>query len=570
MNNSLSAHPLTLGLRTAWFGGCLTFAVMLSPLAWGQTPQSSQGPSVIQGAPADAPVVPDEFDGDLRNLPASARRFVAPVNVNPRRRMPPSRSGSSAHQPDVLRGAKDDGRRPSSFDTPLLNFEGQSSPGVSNPDTIGDVGRRHYIQMINGAGGASFKLFDKSGNVLVNETSLGSLARPGTRCETGSGDPIVLYDPLARRWMMSEIAAKVATQPDFLCVYISKSSDPVTGGWWNYKFQTLGFPDYPHYAVWPDAYYVGVNEVGGPEGDVSSAYALDRKQMLLGRPAGFNRFKTAQLPGFLSFNELTPADLDGTPPRGGEPAYFVRHVDDEFHFGANTSGDYMEVWAFHADFDRPARASFTRLPNVRIADFDSKICDNGPDECITQPATSQRLDSLPQMTLWRVQYRRFGSVDTLVGNFTVDATGQDQAGVRWFVLTKTNQSQWAVSQQGTYAPGSTHRWMASIAMDRCGNIALGHNVSSLTVFPGLRYTGRLSSDPPGTLPRGENSIVAGLSPYTAFNRWGDYSSMNVDPSDGRTFWFTGEYMNGSGEWATRIASFRFAECQAEADDEDDD
>jgi hypothetical protein len=328
--------------------------------------------------------------------------------------------------------------------------------------------------MINAPGGTTFKIWDKRGGVLVNETLLGTLAPPDSRCQIGTGDPIVLYDPFANRWLMSEIAARVDGQPDFLCVYISKSGNPVTGGWWTYAFQTPGFPDYPHYAVWPDAYYVGVNEETSLEGPVASAYALDRKKMLQGQPATSLRFTAPQLPGFLGFNELTPADFDGrTPPPTGAPGYFVRHVDDEFHFGANPPKDYLEIWAFHADFANPANATFTRLPNVPIADFDSTICDAGAFFCITQPGTSQLLDALREMTMWRVQYRKFGPIETLVGNFTVDATGQDQAGIRWFVLSKIGRSPWLATHQGTYAPDAAHRWMGSIAMDGCGNLALG-------------------------------------------------------------------------------------------------
>lgn len=170
--------------------------------------------------------------------------------------------------------------------------------------------------------------------------------------------------------------------------------------------------------------------------------------------------------------------------------------------------------------------------------------------------------------MWRVQYRKFGALETLVGNFTVDATGQDQAGIRWFVLNKSGRSPWLRTQQGTYAPDAAHRWMGSIAMDGCGNLALGCSVSSNTVFPGIRYAGRLLFDPPGQLPRGENSTIAGLSsadPSIVFNRWGDYTSMNVDPVDDSTFWYTNQYMDAVGLWQTRIATFKFPRCKPDDD-----
>lgn len=573
------------------FRSFVSFALsmILSTAAFAQTPPASQGPYTKQGAEVGAPVVPGEFSGDLRNLPPPAPYSGPPIDVNPRPQVskppvsfPPPvpkpdplllSPGSSQQSPDPLQqspsvlqqspdstSATASGR---SFATPRKNFAGQGDNGdTSNPDTVGDVGPNHYIQMVNRAGsGAVFQIFDKSGNTLVGSTRLGSLAPLDSRCAApGSGDPIVLYDPLANRWLMSEIAGRIDGQPDFLCVYISKTSNPVSGGWWTYAFETPSFPDYPHYAVWPDAYYVGVNEA--PNGTpAAAAYALDRKKMLLGKPATSLRFQTDQLPAFAGFNELTPADLDGkTPPPAGAPGYFVRHVDDELHFNANTPKDYLEIWAFRADFANPANATFTRLPNVPVADFDSNICaDNF--RCIHQPNTDQRLDALREMTLHRVVYRNFFGLETLVGNFTVHAIDPDQAGIRWFVLNKIDRLNWVATQQGTYAPDAASRWMGSIAMDKCGNLALGYSVSSDTVYPSIRYTGRLLFDPLGTMPRGENSMVEGGNSYTRFNRWGDYTSMNVDPGNDSTFWYTNQYIDPDGNWQTQIASFNFPSCR---------
>ncbi len=459
------------------------------------------------------PVVPGEFNGDLRDLPKPAPYVGPPIDVNPRpqRPAPAARPAtppapkldplleSPSQAPDSRTDVQSDWAA-SSFQTPLRNFPGLGNSGVSNPDTVGDVGLDHYIQMVNavdfvnGKGGSTFKIFDKAGKVLVNETFLVSLARPSTRCAAGTGDPIVLYDPLANRWLMSEIARPVTGQPDFLCVYISKTRNPVTGGWWTYAFQTPGFPDYPHYTVWPDAYYVGVNECPTGVGCFAAAYALDRKKMLRGQPATFNRFTTDQLPRWEGFNELTPADLDGkTRPPAGSPAYFVRHVDDEFHFGANTPKDYLEIWAFRANFSNPALATFTRLPNIPIADFDSNFC-GGNSRCVEQPPDGGVLDALPEMTMHRVQYRNFSGLETLVGNFTVDADGQDRAGIRWFVANKIGRSNWFLSQQGTYSPDNASRWMASIAMDGCGNMALGYSVMTAllttTALSGRSTVGR--------------------------------------------------------------------------------
>ncbi|MGZ8222902.1 MAG: dockerin type I domain-containing protein [Methylobacter sp.] len=550
------------------------FSTVLSSPAFAGTPASPQGPnvisSVIRGAEVVETVFPGEFSEDLRSIP----RLQAPlpgqaIEINPRQQ----HGGPTVSPPltipkvDPLLQSLGRGsfrtqnalRAPSSFDTPLLNFAGQGFSGFVPPDTVGDAGPSHYIQMINGpTGGASFVIYNKSGGILVAQTALETLATSGA-CITGGGDPIVLYDPLADRWLMSEFA----NTGNHLCVYISKTNDPVAGGWWTYDFTTPNFPDYPKYAVWPDAYYVSSNE------NNPAAYALDRTKMLAGLPATSLRFTAPSLPGF-GFQALTPADLDGaTPPPAGAPGYFMRQVDDELLLGAVTPNDYLEIWAFHADFVTPANSTFTKLPNVLVADFDSDLCGVLFVGCIPQPGTPTTLDPIREVIMWRVQYRNFAGAEKLVGNFAVDVNGLDHAGIRWFELNKTVPAGWLLAQQGTYSPDAAGRWMGSIAMDGCRNIALGYSVSSSTVFPGIRYAGRLASDAPGTLPQGENSIVAGLSSQTFSIRWGDYSSMNVDPADDRTFWYTNEYVV-SGFWTTRIASFQFPSCGPKICDADSD
>jgi hypothetical protein len=190
---------------------------------------------------------------------------------------------------------------------------------------------------------------------------------------------------------------------------------------------------------------------------------------------------------------------------------------------------------------------------IPVAEFDSDLCGLTSFSCIPQKGSSIRLDPLREIIMNHLQYRNFGTYETLVGSFVTDVDGHDHAGVRWFELRKTPNESWRVHQEGTYAPDSEHRWMSSIAMDSKGNIALAYSVSSLTTFPGLRYAGRLASDPMGTLPRGEHTLVAG-SAANASNRYGDYAALTVDGDD--VFWFTGQY-NKTGQWSTRIGSFKF-------------
>ncbi len=231
--------------------------------------------------------------------------------------------------------------QPNAFGTPLLNFNGQGYTGVNPPDTVGDVGPNHYIQMINGSGGALVQIYNKAtGAPIGSQFALNDLATSGP-CQSGLGDPIVLYDKLADRWLLSEFASS----GNHLCVYVSTGPNP-GGTYYFYDFTTPTFPDYPKYAVWPDAYYVTSNESN------PTAYALNRTRMLSGLSATFQRFTAPALAGF-GFQSLTPADLDGaTPPPAGSPGLFMRHRDTEVHGPAGfPAQDLLEVWAFRGQLD---------------------------------------------------------------------------------------------------------------------------------------------------------------------------------------------------------------------------
>ena len=453
--------------------------------------------------------------------------------------------------PDPLLAVQDAAATPDApdgFETLLLNYNGQGFTGVNPPDTIGDVGPGHYIQMINNSSSSRVTIYNKnSGAVLAGPITLSNLAPSGHPCRSGLGDPIVLHDQLANRWFLSEFSSS----GNYLCVYISQSADP-TGSYYFYAFQAPNFPDYPKYSVWPDAYYLTTNESGGP-----AAYALDRSRMLSGLSATFQRRTAPSLSGF-GFQALTPADLDGsTAPPSGAPGLFMRHRDTEVHGPSGQPGnDLLEVWAFTTNWSTPASSSFSKIADIQVAEFDSALCGLTSFSCIAQPGTGTRLDPLREVVMWRLSYRNFGSRQVLLGNFATDV-GSDRAGVRWFELRKTSGN-WSLFQEGTYAPGSLSRWMGAIAMDRSGNIALGYNVGNSSTYPGLRYVGRLASDSAGAMPRGEYTIVNG-SASNASNRYGDYSSMNIDPADDCTFWFTGQW-NSAGTWSTRIAKMKFDQC----------
>ena len=433
--------------------------------------------------------------------------------------------------------------------TTNLNFEGIQFPGVAcncaPPDTNGEVGATQYVQIVN----EGFQVFDK--------TTSGSLLGPsgistiwggfGGVCESnGDGDPVVMYDQLADRWVITQFAG--VSVPTDECIAVSTTGD-ATGSYHRYDFH-LGsnFFDYPHLSVWPDGYYMSMNVFNssgtlflGPQ-----AFAFDRTKMLSGLPATFIT------PGNNGASEESylPADLDGsTAPPAGAPATFVQWPGP---------GGY-KIFHFHADFATPANSSFAVFANPAAAGF-TQLC-GSTRSCVPQSGTTSRLDGIGDRLMFRVAYRNFGTYESVVGNYTVSSG--TVAGIRWFELRNVTNGPVTVAQESTYQPDSTWRWMGSAAMDGDGNIAIGYSASSSTIFPQLRYAGRLSSDPLNTLGQGEATLFSGTGSQSGTgSRWGDYSSLTVDPVDDCTFWFTSEYYTttSSYNWRTRIGSFRFPTC----------
>ena len=520
-----------------------TIAVLLllaPPVAVGAQSARNDAASAKPEPQVGAPVMPHSFDGDLAALPkAQGWSEGMPVRVGTRRRpsiLPPPRVADSGSDP-VRQTEAGSGLIPA----PLVNFAGIGATGSVPPDVSGDVGPGHYVQMVN----TVFSIYDRTGVVLAGPSNINTLwAGFGGPCETrNDGDPIVLYDPIADRWLMSQFAFG---SPPHQCVAVSKTANPTSGGYWLYDFTLTDFPDYPKFGVWPDAYYMGANASPG-------VFAFNRSQMLIGGAAGMVSFSPAAV-GYHSV--MLPSDLDGPRlPPAGAPNYFYRFVDGE-SFGGT---DRVEVFEFHVDWAIPANSTFTGPTTLAHAPFGS-LCGFSFD-CIRQPVTPQRLDSITEWPMWRLQYRNHGDHQTLVSNHAVNVGG-DQAGVRWFELLKVGAGAWTLRQDSTWAPDTDSRWMASIAQDFIGNMAMGYSVSSTSTEPSLRYTGRLDGDPLNSMTQGEGVYAAGGGHQTGWNRWGDYHSMSVDPVDDCTFWFSGEYYaaTSSAGWATRIASFRFPLC----------
>jgi hypothetical protein len=405
------------------------------------------------------------------------------------------------------------------------------------PDTNGAVGATQYVQWVN----TSFAVFNKSTGALVAGPTAGNTlwAGFGGGCQTNNdGDPIVLYDKLAQRWIFSQFS--VSTTPFLQCVAVSTSSD-ATGSYNRYSFQYNNFDDYPKMGVWPDGYYETFNMFNGNTFVGSDACAYNRAAMLAGTSATQICFQQGS-----SVGGLLPSDLDGTTaPPAGSPNYMV-------YFGTNN----LNLFRFHADFTIPSNSTFTGPSVISVASF-SPLCGGGT--CVVQPSTTQKLDSLADRLMYRLAYRNLGSHESLVTNHSVAITGG--GGVRWYEIQNPSGTP-ALAQQGTFAPDASYRWMGSIAMDQSGDMALGYSVSSSSTRPSVRYTGRVPGDPAGTMEAEVNVVTGGGSQTGSLSRWGDYSAMTVDPVDDCTFWYTQEYMKttGSFNWATRIANFKFPTC----------
>ncbi len=532
---------------------------------------------VIRGANLlDAGVTPAHVSIDMRSVPAYPEwRPGIPIKEIPQRKgiprdyvepetAPQPRGPNHLRELNNLLGGLSGGPE---FDTPIINRDGGGFTSVNPPDTIGDIGIDHFVQMINGSsalGGTRVLILDKTDGSTVADFALSSLAvGSGTGCTSGIGDPIVLFDQEVDngpgqprgRWLLTEFTS------NSFCVYISQTADPTSGDWYIYEFGSTsgGLPDYPKWAAWPDAYYVGANEFasGG-----RANYAFDRENMLQGlttRPTQV--FGMPTLAGF-GFQMAQPADWDGeVPPPPGAPGLFLRHRDDEVHNpgSADPTQDFLEIWEFSVDWDNPSNSTFTGPINIGVQDFESELCGLVSFSCVPQPGTGIRLDPLREPVMWRAQYRNFNGDQRIVASWVTDVVGgsADIHGVQWAELQNTG-SGWTLRQEGVVSPDNVNRWMSTIAMDGAGNIALGYNVADATTFPGLRYIGRLATDPLNTMPRGEFSLIEGTASNSS-NRYGDYASISVDPVDECTFWFTGQY-NATSQWSTRIGAFRFDVC----------
>jgi hypothetical protein len=437
---------------------------------------------------------------------------------------------------------------------PLANFAGldQANWGAGwPPDTNGDVGPVYYIQTVNTSIGIYTKTTGARAAAFTFDTFF---TGTGTPCDNDNqGDPIVLYDPQADRWIITDFAwSNLQSGPYYECLAISQTGNPVTGGWYQYAFVANAnyLDDYPKLGVWPDAYYMSVNLFDCLNSGCSSAtwqgvqvYAFNRAAMLAGQPLTAVSFN---LSAASNYGALLPSNLRGTPPPAGSPNYFIS-ADQDW----SGSNDVLHIWKFHVDWNTPNNSTFTGPTDLTTAAF------TWPGGSVPAQSGSS-LDTLGDRVMMQLQYRNFSGVESLWVNHTVSSGGV--TGIRWYEVRSPNSSP-VIYQQSTYQPDSTYRWMGSLAVDAQGNMALGYSASSSSMYPAIRYVGRLATDPLNQLPQSETTLIAGTGSQTSYSRWGDYSAMSVDPVDDCTFWYTTEYYaTTSTNWQTRIGSFKFPSC----------
>jgi hypothetical protein len=434
----------------------------------------------------------------------------------------------------------------------VLSFDGMTSKDsgdVAPPDTNGSVGSTQFVEIVNFA----YAVFDKaSGKLLLKPTSIDTIWQGfGGLCQNiNGGDPVVLWDKIAQRWLVTQLSYNQGFTKDFVCIAVSTSAD-ATGSFNRYAFNFQGqLPDYPKYGIWPDAYYFTAN-VNGAE-----PCAFDRKAMISGKKAAMICITPNP-----NYNSFLPSDMDGsTLPPAGAPNHYLDIP--------NSSANQLAEFNFHVDFADPKKSTFTG-PNLITVPTYLFTC-GGTGACIPQPSPGEALKGLSDRLMFRLAYRNFGDHESLVVSHVVLPGKHSTAlgAMRWYELRSTPAGgKFSLYQVGTFQNPTTSLWMGSIAMDKQADIALGMSASSDTLKPSVWYTGRVPTDPLGKMETPVVAVKGTAVQVGDGQRWGDYSSMSIDPVDDCTFWYSQQYYNkknggaSSGDWSTRITAFRFNGCK---------
>jgi hypothetical protein len=580
-----------LGTKLATVLGCLGLATA----AWAGQGQSGRGIEIRSIAHATTPPL-----RSLPSMPSTWRPGTPP-------RVIPWRKPAQAYKPGLNKGGGKPGGGGSggggNWSDPDLQtttiplprqftftpeFEGQDMTGAIPPDTNLSVGGQdpstkstEIVQTVN----TSFAVYDTSGNTVMPSTDLYTLfgnlpASANCNANADGGDVIVLWDQLHTttsssgtkigHWIISQLAYNSNFSQNDFCVAISDGADAAGP----YEVYDIPFgsqlPDYPKLAVWGDGIYFSANmfklKVNPFTGSVSSTFLGAQACSFPGTDVSSppsnatTTTLTFKCLGSLSTSvyNILPADVDGpaAPPAG--PDYYLQFVDNL----SSTSGNELMVYQLQS-------GALVLLGPLTVGTF-HEACGGGT--CVPQLGTSQQLDSLGDRLMYRLSYRNYGGHEEMVVNHSVQVnSSSSQTGIRWYELCNTSSgSPFSICKQGTFSPDATYRWMGSIAQDSVGDFGLGYSESSNSMDPSVAVTGMDSGLNGGTTDAGmeqEAVILSGPNLQDTYSRWGDYSSMAVDPNDDCTFWYTNEYsttLNLLGVynffWGTVIGSFHFSNC----------
>jgi hypothetical protein len=538
-----------------------------------QDAPGTQRPDVVQMV---GPVVMNQDLRSIPYVPATREHEETPLRRHPRLQggapppLPPSSPWLQNLMKRILRPAP-------TMPGPLLTFEGQGDTcGCQPSDSEGDVGPNHYVEAIN----ESIKIFDKNGNILAGPISYNSFfsGLTGTPCTNANdGDPYVIYDQAADRWLISDFAFPSFPGSSFWqCIGVSQSPDPVAGPWALYALQVdpanptfLG--DYPKFALWnsggspaQNAYFLMMNLFSSPTTFTGvRAYALDRASMLTGGPANAIGFTLSAADVGLSYSFLAATFRTGNPPPSGRNE-MVLAIDSPASGGVVVTQVHARF--FHVDFTTPSNSVFglgaNHAPNAEITvnGFIDAFDNSFNTDLVPQQGTSIRLDTVGDRLFTPVYYQNLSGTESLwASHVNLLNYPSGPTAVRWyqfdvtggnFPATAAQQQDWTNSNDGLW------RWMPSITPDQSGNTVIGYSTSNTTIVPSIRYAGRLVSDPPGNLAQGEAIMFPGVGPQTSGSRWGDYTRTEVDPSNGMDFWHINQYAQ-NGDWHTRIGKFNF-------------
>ncbi len=422
---------------------------------------------------------------------------------------------------------------------------------MSPPDPTVDADSLVAIASTNSGGGAVYRIFNKlTGATIASSLTMQSLGGPA-----GLGDPIVLYYKPARRWFLMEFS----NSGNKLLLHVSQTSNP-QGAYNTYQFTCPSFPDYPKWGFCPtsDAFLVSTNEGGPPR-----IYAMKLSNLLTGAASPFIGIPIGYSLNGFGFQSITPVDIEGdlAAPAGMKPL-FIRHRDDESHSNGSPdspTNDWIELWEMTINWNNTT-ATVAKIQDISIAEIDSKLCGLTSFTCVPQPGTTVKLDPLRETVMFKSPMRVFNDHQTILACLATDVNGSDRAGVRWCELRRPSGStaaNWTLFQEGTYAPGTTNRFMPAINIDKHGNIIMAYSTSSNTAgdFPSIKMTGRKPCDPLGQMTMAETTIIAGASSKTSDTRWGDYHHMAIDDFDGETFYYTGVYRDANST-RSRVAAIK--------------